>query len=438
MDRRTLIQRRDFIKAAGGAASIGLLAGCTGGGDGGSDGGSNGGDGGSDGGSDGNGGSDGGSDGGDGGSGDGGSSESIVIGALQPLSGPFTPWGQAHKAGLAFAIEEVNGDGGVMGRNLEVVEADTQSDAAEADSVFRRFVEQEGAVAAVGPVSSDVGIRTARTAQELEVPMLLHMSGSNAAITEETTFTFRVGLLPAETTMQAQAGLVEDLGFSSVGAIIGDYAWGRSVESGINDNFGVNVDVRAAPVGASDFRSFIRQFPQDLEMMVATGHPPGSLTITNQLYELGYEPEVITGPGFPPNVIVGALGDNAFRGFTHIHNTDVYSDEFAEVAGRFGEATGQQFDTHAAYGYVSGKMLAQAIEDAGTTDPVEIAAAIRSIEFDTLFANPIQYSEYGELENQIQIYSTLTQEPPEYFPDGNFGFQEEFRTDPLPALAPEK
>ncbi|MFC7203252.1 ABC transporter substrate-binding protein [Haloferax namakaokahaiae] len=418
MVKPKLMRRRNFVKLSG-VAGAGLLAGCTGG-DSGSDGGSgSGGDGDTT---------------GDGGSG-GGSGDPIVIGSLQPLSGPFTPWGNAHKAGLAFAVQEVNEDGGVLGRQLEIVESDTKSDAAAADSTFRRFVEQENAVATVGPVSSDVGIRTARTAQELEVPMLLHMSGSNETITPDTTYTFRVGLLPADTTMRAQASLVADAGYSKVGAIIGDYAWGRSVEEGIEEHFDVDVAIEAAPVGASDFKSFIRKFPEDIEMMVATGHPPGSLTIANQLNELGYSPDVITGPSFPPGVIAGALGNLAFEGgFTHVHNSDPYSDEFAEVAQRFGEATGSQFDTHTAYGYVSGKMLAQAIEDAGSAEPTAIAEAIRSIKFDTLFANPIEYTENGELKNQVQIYSKLTAEAPSYFPDGDFGFEEQFRTEALPAL----
>jgi branched-chain amino acid transport system substrate-binding protein len=239
--------------------------------------------------------------------------------------------------------------------------------------------------------------------------------------------------------MQAQASFVEDAGYTSVGAIIGDYAWGRSVEAGIEEHFGIDVDVRAAPVGASDFRSFIRQFPQDLEMMIATGHPPGSLSIAGQLNELGYSPEVVTGPSFPPGVIADALGDLAFEGgFTHVHNTDVYSDEFAAVAERFGEANGAQFDTHTAYGYVTGQLIAAAIEDAGSTDPTAVADATRDIEFDTLFANPIQYSDHGELANQVQIYSQLTPEAPSYYPDGNFGFEEQFRTDALPALAPDQ
>ncbi|GAA0281796.1 hypothetical protein GCM10009000_116170 [Halobacterium noricense] len=418
---RESYDRRAVLKATGGAATLGLLAGCLGGGDGN------------------------GTDGDDGGSttstsGNGGGSSgsnSINIGSVQPLSGGFAPWGQAHSAGLSFAVDEINSNGGVLdGRNLNIVEANSESDPAEASSIFDRFAEQNDIVAATGPVSSDVGIRTSRTAQELGIPMVMHMAGSDETITSETRHSFRLGLLPAATTMQAQAEFVSDANYQNVAAIVGDYAWGRSVKSAINEHFDVDVNIQVAPVGASDFSSYIRQISQDVELVIASGHPPGSLSISQQLYELGYNPDVITGPGLPPTVIRSALGDNATRGFTHVHMTDVYTDKFAEVAQRFGEQVGEQFDTHTSYGYITGKMIAQAIENAGESNPEAVTEAIRNIEFETLFPEPIQYSEYGELKNQVQLYSTLSTEAPPYHPSGNYSLREEYRTEPLPALDP--
>ncbi|MBB6646374.1 ABC transporter substrate-binding protein [Halobellus sp. MBLA0160] len=427
---RKVVNRRTFLKATGGTAGIGLIAGCSSGGGGGSDdGGDSGGDGGGD-------------SGGDGGEmtttsgSDDGGSGAINIGSVQPLSGNFAPWGQTHSAGLAFGVQEINSNGGVLdGRELNIVEADSASDPAEAASIFERFAEQDGIAAATGPVSSDVGIRTSRTAQELGIPMFMHMAGSNDTITPETRHSFRVGLVPATPTAQAQAGLAADRGYENVAAIVGDYAWGRSMQSGIQNNFDIDVNIQVAPVSQSDFSSYVRQISEDVEMVIASGHPPGSLSITGQLYELGRSPDVVTGPSFPPNVIRSALGENANRGFTHVHLSDPYSDEFAEVATRFAEANGAQFNTHTAYGYVTAQLIAQAIEDAGEADPQAITEATRAIEFDTLFANPIQYADSGELENQIQLYSSISLDAPSYYPDGNYSYEEVFRTDPLPAIA---
>ncbi|MDY6765443.1 MAG: ABC transporter substrate-binding protein [Halobacteria archaeon] len=421
------VRRRTFLKGIG-ATGVTGLAGCLGGGgDGGTDGGTDGGDGG-----------DGGTDGGDGGT-DGGAGP-ITIGAIQPLSGNFAPWGQAHQAGLEFGVNEVNNNGGVLdGRQLQIVSSDTKSDPAEAATIFQRFVEQDNAVAITGPVSSDVGIRTAQSSEQLQVPLYLHMSGSAQVLTKDSRYTFRVGLLPAPTTMRAQAQLVEDQGFDKVGAIIADYAWGRSVEKSINQFFPDNVDVniQVAPIGASDFSPFLSKMDQDIDMMVATGHPPGEITIMKQQFQQGLSPEVTTGAGLPPQVIFGALGETATQGFTHLHNTDVYTQEFADFASRFIQQTGKPVYTHEPYGYVTAKLIAAAIEDAGSADPTAIADATRNIKFDTLFAQPIQYTQWGELKNQVQIYSTFEAKAPSYYSEGDFRLTEVFRTDPLPAFDPE-
>jgi branched-chain amino acid transport system substrate-binding protein len=399
-----VIDRRSFLTAAG-TAGVGLLAGCSG--------------------------DDGGTTGGTSGGGEG----PIRIGAIQPFSGNFAVWGQVHASGLAFAVDEINGDGGVLGgRELRVVEADSGSDPAEAASIFERFAEQDDIVAATGPVSSDVGIRTSRTAEALGIPVYMHLAGSNDTITPETRHSFRVGLLPAEPTMRAQAALADARGYESVSAIVADYAWGRSVQSAIGTTFDVDVDIQVAPVSESDFSTYVRQIPGDVEMVVTSGHPPGVLTITQQLYELGYDPDVVTGSSFPPDVVRSALGADAGRGFTHVHLADPYSDEFAEVAARYAQSVGEQFNTHTAHGYVTGKLIAQAIENAGAADPQAVTEATRAIEFDTLFANPIQYADSGELKGQIQLYSTVTADPPSYYPDGDYGYSEFFRTDPLPAI----
>jgi len=398
------ISRRRVLAAAG-AAGVGTVAGCTG-----DD-------------------ADGATTGSTGGGGP------IAIGSIQPLSGPFSVWGRVHASGLAFAVDEINRDGGVLdGRSLTVVEADSGSDPAEAASVFERFAEQDDVVAATGPVSSDVGIRTSRTAEALGIPMYAHLAGSSDVITPETRHTFRVGLLPAAPTMRAQAALAEARGYESIAAIVADYAWGRSVQSAIEATFAVDVNVQVAPVSESDFSTYVRRIPDDVGMVVTSGHPPGVLTITQQLYELGYDPEVVTGSSFPPDVVRSALGADADRGFTHVHLADPYTDEFAAVAARYAEAVGEQFNTHTAHGYVTGKLIAQAIEDAGTADPEAITEATRAIEFDTLFANPIQYADSGELKNQVQLYSTVTADPPSYYPEGDYGYSEVFRTDPLPAI----
>lgn len=396
------VDRRTFIQGTTGVVALGTIAGCLGGGGG-------------------------------------GASGPITISSLQPLSGPFTPWGQAHKAGMAFAVEELNADGGVMDRDLEIVESDTGSDPGEADTIFRRHVEQEGAVAAAGPVSSDVGLRTRQTAEELEVPLVLHMAGSHRILPKDVRYCFRFGSHSAVTDMTSVTKFIEREGYKQVGAILADYEWGRSVETVIGQLMpdGVELHQEIAPLGEDDFTPFLRNMPQDVDMLIASGHPPGQISIHNQAIELGMEPAATTGAGFPPAVLASGLGENATT-FAHQHVSDPFKQKFIDVANRYREAKGKRFDTHHAYGYATVQMLANAIEKTESTDSTEIANGIRNNTFDTLLANPVEYVEWGEMKNLVHMLSTFEFEAPEYYPDGKWRLKEAFRSEPLKAFDPSE
>jgi branched-chain amino acid transport system substrate-binding protein len=318
------------------------------------------------------------------------------------------------------------------------VTEDTASDPTRATNIFQRMVEQEGINVATGPVSSDVGIQTSQVAQQLGVPLLLHMAGSTKSIEPNTRHTFRVGIHPALSFIRAQNQIIEANGYDRVGAIIAEYGWGNSVQSSIEEVMSVDINIQTASVGASDFRPFIRQFPEDLQMMISTGHPPGTISISAQMAELGYQPEITTGPSFPPAVLWGALGETAIDvNQTHVHITDVYGSRFQEVATAFAEENDARMDTHAGYGYLTGQLVAEAVRQSGSTDPEDITETIRGISFETIFPEPLQYADSGEIKDQRQLYSQFETGGPSYFPDGDWKLTEFFRTDPLPAIPAE-
>ena len=100
------------------------------------------------------------------------SGEPITIGVVTSLNGPFTPWGLQVRDGMQLAVDEINADGGVDGRPLELEVADDQMSPEEGVRGVERLVE-EGAVAIGGVISSDVGLATARVAEESETPLFL-------------------------------------------------------------------------------------------------------------------------------------------------------------------------------------------------------------------------------------------------------------------------
>ncbi|WP_162524294.1 ABC transporter substrate-binding protein [Halobellus captivus] len=422
---RSATDRRNFLKLTGASVVAGSLAGCmnNGGGDGGGDGG------------------DGGSDSGDGNgatAGDSGGEGDIVIGGLQPYTGPYAQTTQQFVDGLNFRINEINADGGVLDRQLAFEDRDTQLDPAEATSIATELIEAEDAVVLTGSISSDIGLTVAPIAEDNQVPHIPQFVGSSEFLTRDSRYNFRMGLAPAPTNARAVSQFIEDQGFQNVGAIIADYSYGRAWEQSINAIFPDDVDVHmeVAPFGEDSFTTYLRAMPEDLDLLITASHPPGVFTIYNQLQGLDdVNPDYVIGRS-DAKLSANALGDSVTQGFIAQTQPDPFADQYAEVGQRFYDENDDWFGVLNAVGYVVGDLIGAAIEDAGEADPVAIADSIRNIELDTLFASPIQYTEWGELENLVQLMVGFESGTPDYYPDGEIGLTEEFRSEPLPAYDP--
>jgi len=438
------VDRRKFLKVTGTGVAAGFLAGCSGG-DGGSDGGDGGGgsDGGSDG-SSGDGGSDGGSDGDSGtttGSSGGGDGDPITISAIEPLSGVFAMYGPRHLKGAQYAVQQWNSDGGVLGRNLRIVQADAGAGAQEARSAFTRHVEEEDAIAGIGPGSSEVGIQTSRYAEEAEVPMLVHAAGAASVLTggKDGRYTFRTALPAVPTVARAQAQIVEQNDYTNIAVIYEDGAWGREFKAGVEAYFpdDVNITSFTAPIPQTDFTSQLRQFPDDVEMVMGSAHPAGVSSMYPQMIDLGIEPDIYPAAITATEVDYGAIGDPIAGPFASFNAPDIYSDKFQEVATQFYEDTDSFFDMNQANGYVAVDLIARAIETAGEASGPAISEALRSESHDTLYAQPVEYTDWGEVKNSVQIYNGFVPgESLDWYPPSPYSLEEVFRSDPLPAFEP--
>jgi len=441
-DQTPRSRRRTFLKSVG-VAGIAGLAGCSSG-----DGSSDGGDGsdGSDGG-DGSDGSDGG-DGGDGGdgttTGSGQTGGEIVIGNAAPTSGSFSPWGRTHRRGLEFAVNEINENGGVLdGRELSVVTQDTEANPQTATTVFERLVNNEDAVAVTGPVSSDVGIATRDVAEDTEVPLLPNQAATASLLTRDTRYVFRVGGTATPTYVLGEQGTIEEEGYTEYAAIYADYAFGQSyieaVERFIVGMEGLNTNIQAAPPTVDDVQTYLRQVPDGVEFLDLGGHPIELFTFIQQAAELGMDPDIITGPNIPTSVMANALDDLLFEGPALFSTVDPAADNYQEVAGRFAEAQDSVFEQYHAYGYETGRLVAAAIEEAGSADPTAIRDAMSGIEMDTILAYPqISYTDWGELE-QAKVHGlTFVDEAPAYYSDGSYTVESFYESEIYDPVDPDE
>jgi branched-chain amino acid transport system substrate-binding protein len=303
---------------------------------------------------------------------------------------------------------------------LELMIVDDQSDPEEAVLQMERLHE-DGVIAVGGTISSGVGVATTILAEEAQIPLFLSKAGSSDILTTDSRYTFRTCLPAAPMIAAPWAQYATDQGYTKVGAIVADYAWGQSFKAAAEEAFGaidsIELQVEVAPVPPdTDFVPYLRSLEEfEPELILATGHPPGTGAILVSAADLGFDAN-ISGPFASLSAVLVGVGDTAIDRYVDYSCADYFSDSYADLAKRYIAASGNGFmedDAVAGFGMVT--MLAEAVGAVGD-DPVAIAEYLHANTFDLEgMASPVSWTDWGELASSQLLLVEVGEGPA---PDG--------------------
>ena len=158
----------------------------------------------------------------------------IRIGVLAPLSGPFASGGSAFLEAVTLAAEQANAEGGVLGRRVELVVADTQGRVEIARSEAMRLVSREKAFALVGAYLSEETVGVIEVAAAGRTVVMVPVAAT-AEITDlvrreydRYRYVFRVGYsIPQWAEMMA--GFIGRQGFTRYAFVGAGIRWNREL-----------------------------------------------------------------------------------------------------------------------------------------------------------------------------------------------------------------
>lgn len=96
----------------------------------------------------------------------------IKIGLSGPFTGGSSPMGTSMRDGVKLAASEINAKGGVLGRQIELVERDDQADNTRGIQVAQELINKEQVVATVGFINTGVALAAQRFYQEAKIPVM--------------------------------------------------------------------------------------------------------------------------------------------------------------------------------------------------------------------------------------------------------------------------
>ena len=332
------------------------------------------------------------------------SGDTIRIGGVGPLSAPGSVVGGiAMQFAMNLAVQDINEAGGVLGKPLELIFADTEGLPERGGAAVERLITENGVVAITGEYHSAVGLVELEVCHEYGIPCLFSETWSDSITASGYPEVFRIA--PASSmNSRATAEWFAAVGVENVVSIVEntDYGIGQNEnDQKFFEELGMNSqEVFFVELGTEDFLPILTRVQAldpvpDAIRVAVTGET--SYNLEQQMAELGIAPseqtigtanQVAIQPEFWESVPNGAYYVFSLVGLP----PSLYNETTEHVA----EAYKAQFDTdppsYALEAYDSVWILADAIERAGTTESQALIDALEDT--DVTLAQGRYYFEY--------------------------------------------
>ena len=150
----------------------------------------------------------------------------IRIGAFLAVTGPASFLGDPELRTLQMYVDEVNQQGGVLGRPLELIHYDTGGNAKDAVNFVKRLIQKDNVDVIVGGSSSGETLAVIPDVEESQIPFI-SLAAAVSIVEPVKKWVFKV----AHTDRMAAARLFEDMkkrGITKVALITGDGGFDKS------------------------------------------------------------------------------------------------------------------------------------------------------------------------------------------------------------------
>ena len=216
----------------------------------------------------------------------------ILIGMTSDASGQYANSGASDRRGMMMAIEEFNAKGGVLGRKIEYLHMDTETNPATGSRVAERMITRNEASFLIGAVSSGVANAISQVAQKYGV---IYLNSNSSSPSESGENAHRVKFVwDGNGTNFAKASVKNAKNnFGSKWLLLtNDYGWGHDTSKAtrkLAEAYGVEIiDELMVPRGTRDFPSYLLKVQQSKPDVVATAiGGDDSKVLRQQVAQLG-------------------------------------------------------------------------------------------------------------------------------------------------------
>jgi len=311
----------------------------------------------------------------------------IKIGHYASLTGKEATFGTEVDAGVKMAVEEINKSGGLLGKQIELITEDTQSNPQGAGNAVEKLIGNDKVVAVIGEVASGRSLIGGPICQRSKVPMVSPAS-TNEKVTQTGDYIFRICYIdPFQGSVLAKFAM--DNLKKKTAALLKDNANAYSV--GLTENFkkkftemgGQIVEEQSYQGGESDFKAQLTSIKaKNPDVIFVPGYYTETSLIAVQARQLGIKAPLLGGDGWDSPVLTQGAAKDALEGcfFTNHYSEQDTSARVQDFIKKFSALhNGGTPGAMSALGYDAMMIIAKAIKDGGKADSETIKNGITTL-----------------------------------------------------------
>ncbi len=322
--------------------------------------------------------------------------DSIKIGVSGPYTGGSSPMGTSMRDGAKLAASEINAKGGVLGRQIELVERDDQADNTRGIQVTQELINKEQVVAAVGFINTGVSLAAQRFYEEAKIPVINNVA-TGSKVTKQflppefaDNYVFRTSANDTIQSAMIVREAIDNRKFTKVAILADSTNYGQLGREDLEKALAAK---NITPVAEEKFNikdtdmtaQLLKAKEAGAQAILTYAIGPELAQIANGMEKLGWKVPMmgswtLSMANFIDNAGKNGEGARMPQTFIQEPNTpkrkafiDAYLKAYNPANGRIPSPVS------AAQGYDSMYLLAAAIKQAGNTDGVKIREALENL-----------------------------------------------------------
>lgn len=344
--------------------------------------------------------------------------EPLKVGVLLPLTGSQARFGQIEEKSFFMAADEINAAGGVNGKKIDLIFADTQGNPDAGRVAIERLIHRDRVLVIGGGFSSSVTWATISIAQQNKIPFLINSATADKITEQGWEYIFRLNQ-PVGEHFETFASFVKEaaIGIQSVALVYDNTLRGASeARRFFKTAQGLNLRLTAREsydTRTEDFKPLLGKVKTqgaDLIYMVACD-ARDAVALIRQSRELKLNPKLSVGAA--SGFIQPELIKNAAKAFEHVVSIVPWSPSAPYPgAGGFFEKFKATNNTapgyHGAEAYAGMQVIAAALKRASAPSPGKIRDALAAVDLITVFG-PVKFISYDKKSRQNKLPTLLVQ-----------------------------